>query len=1211
MKKKLYALLLCILVGVSVKAQDFFPGPDVQNLTEGKNVVVDYATGLFHYKVPLYTLKSGDYELPISLDYVGKGVKVSDPYGLVGYNWSLNVGGIVTRTMRGGFADEERGYLINNEYFTTPLEQDAKSVGLRKRDGESDIFTAVFNGKKVDFIIQMDEDFHVYALPLEQTDVHIECEGGYANITGWVITDNNGDRYIYRQEAKHKDVKYVNVSTSNGISTEYTSAWYLTRILPYNGAPIDFYYNGDTYRFSDEDVYVMDVYDSYKMNYTYGSPVKEQPFDFGKYRSEFDFSISKAKFHLSMCSLQMSIEDLNSKLRDFNQYGLSVIQPLNSGYIKTNARIVGLLSDISQMDNFSKQLKEALESMAKYCRNMSGGDRYHADMASSYLDGAAFCIESYLSEVRYIKTKEISGGSSYSVLSPLLDRITSSEYVIKFAYHSSSTLSSVSLHNRNMELLSSYSMGSVSPLKELAFLDKNGRKISITKFDYYDKDDFSGWKEKGKDLWGYPVAQNEEDEVCEEYAMVKSLKSIALSGGGKIGICYERNRARNTIVGGIRLKSLVFGDMEGARNDTIFYAYPQMGVSVYYNFSNKVTITYPMCSDIIVYDCVQPEGHPIINTGNNGFYYPCVAEIVSGKGSTVYHYQVVSPSSTTDNYPYWLNGLLTEKQMYNVDGELLKRVRYIYDVHADRENRLLQIQPSNFYLDGDELRSFYNHQGTAYLTGEEFYECNIKPRLTPTNTDKLYYLQHSWKIALKEEVEYRNNGNTPYYQTKYFYDNEKSMFPTRIVRIGSDGIERIEVVKRVMDMANVADSVFIKMKEARLLSPVIKLQNLIDGKLTNETVYRYQSDGKGKPGSIVLAEELTYTPDTPKVYLSAVIDTLLFIYGDDKYVVEASHRYVRQKEFRLRVETEGRTAAKSYAYDDYGKLLMESDANRIAVSDKYKGANVTVNGAEINSVLKSLRKYRYFFNQEEGVFEEIEDKQFLRFLASAENDLISSFMLEIIKNRPDLSIARNYYEHIEENGYKALSVFVYEYERLMKLYPESSDYLRGFLNEVEALFRFDKLELFNFFYLKFNVANNGFANLPQLTPLSGVQYIKLYILDGNETASGVIAHSGGKTSYTVESLSSSKLKIYTIYLGEYSDITSVTTLGQGSYMALVPEGANFEAISYNEDGTIYARFDQSGNVEYYTYDSVGRVTKVEDQYGNILKIYEHNQSINE
>lgn len=318
-ERKTIYIIIFLLVTISGKAQDFNPGPEAQNLTERKNVTVDYATGLFHYTVPLYQLKSGDYELPISLDYVGKGVKANDPYGLVGYNWSLNIGGIVTRIMRGGFADEDSGYLINDRHFTTPLEQEAKSVGLRKRDGESDIFTAVFNGKKVDFIIQMDEDFHVYALPLEQTDVRIECEGGYANITGWMITDNNGDRYIYRKEAKHRDVEYVNVSTSNGVSTEYTSAWYLTQILPYNGAPIDFHYNGDTSGFSDEDVYVMNVYNSCKMNYTYGSPIKEQPFDFGKYRSEFDFAISKAKFHLDMCSLQMSIEDLNSKLRDFNQ----------------------------------------------------------------------------------------------------------------------------------------------------------------------------------------------------------------------------------------------------------------------------------------------------------------------------------------------------------------------------------------------------------------------------------------------------------------------------------------------------------------------------------------------------------------------------------------------------------------------------------------------------------------------------------------------------------------------------------------------------------------------------------------------------------------------------------------------------------------------------------------------------------------------------
>mgnify|MGYP000049055718 FL=1 len=60
--------------------------------------------------------------------------------------------------MRGGFADEKSGYgYLWTENAVTPLEQDARTVGLRKRDGESDIFTVVFNGKKVDFIIRMNE----------------------------------------------------------------------------------------------------------------------------------------------------------------------------------------------------------------------------------------------------------------------------------------------------------------------------------------------------------------------------------------------------------------------------------------------------------------------------------------------------------------------------------------------------------------------------------------------------------------------------------------------------------------------------------------------------------------------------------------------------------------------------------------------------------------------------------------------------------------------------------------------------------------------------------------------------------------------------------------------------------------------------------------------------------------------------------------------
>lgn len=74
---------------------------------------------------------------------------MSDPEGLIGQNWTLNVGGIVTRTMRGGFADEKSGYgYLWTENAVTPLEQDARTVGLRKRDGESDILLSCSMGRR-------------------------------------------------------------------------------------------------------------------------------------------------------------------------------------------------------------------------------------------------------------------------------------------------------------------------------------------------------------------------------------------------------------------------------------------------------------------------------------------------------------------------------------------------------------------------------------------------------------------------------------------------------------------------------------------------------------------------------------------------------------------------------------------------------------------------------------------------------------------------------------------------------------------------------------------------------------------------------------------------------------------------------------------------------------------------------------------------------
>ncbi len=96
-----------------VYAQELNPGGQTQSHMGDKNIMVDHCTGIFHYRVPLYTLGSGDFGLSISLDYQANGVKRSAMPGIIGYNWVLNTDGIITRTIRGGIADEENeiGYL--------------------------------------------------------------------------------------------------------------------------------------------------------------------------------------------------------------------------------------------------------------------------------------------------------------------------------------------------------------------------------------------------------------------------------------------------------------------------------------------------------------------------------------------------------------------------------------------------------------------------------------------------------------------------------------------------------------------------------------------------------------------------------------------------------------------------------------------------------------------------------------------------------------------------------------------------------------------------------------------------------------------------------------------------------------------------------------------------------------------------------------------
>lgn len=110
MKKYFLAILViiqCIPLFSQVSAgslqQSFceVSSPESFAMTKYGAVHSSMYTGAFSYNLPVYTYKDIDFEIPISLGYHFDGFRPMQGSGTMGYGWYLNVGGAITREVRG------------------------------------------------------------------------------------------------------------------------------------------------------------------------------------------------------------------------------------------------------------------------------------------------------------------------------------------------------------------------------------------------------------------------------------------------------------------------------------------------------------------------------------------------------------------------------------------------------------------------------------------------------------------------------------------------------------------------------------------------------------------------------------------------------------------------------------------------------------------------------------------------------------------------------------------------------------------------------------------------------------------------------------------------------------------------------------------------------------------------------------------------------
>lgn len=1104
--KRTMLLFCCILfMEGTAGAQDFEPSKQAQSYLDSKNVTVDHSTGIFHYKVPLFTLGVGDFQLPISLDYAARGVREEDESGLVGYNWLLNTGGVVTRTIRGGIADESSpyGYLwADRARDALPLSDDVTGVNKRERDGECDIFTAVFNGRSVSFIIKMDENYRVYADPLERTNVRIECESEYGReIDGWIVTDESGNRYIYRQKEYSVDIIKEDAISFNGIRNKtYVSSWYLNRIEPCNQKPIEFTYLAEVqlYEDSQEDINTTRFYSSYKSLYFYGRKMRERVFDFSKYKAEFDQDISMAKSYLNSFSLEMQ---LNNEMYKYLASGQWIRNPFfESGQaaINANFRIMGQVANFTSITNASNELIQILNELIHMYENSSS---HNARMAALFFKSAKSCVTRSLDEVDYnVSSRECSSGTAFTVKSPVLTRISSDGQFIEFKYSSGwgkYRLEQILSRNVLGEVISSVKLDGYNTLNRLCVLDKSEREVQRIKFDYYTRPSSGG---EIVDAWGYYRRRSGDNDdefslaVDADYAKIGSLERITTTTGGKMIIDYESNTLitfGSNLFGGIRIKSLQVDEDKSNTHDTIHYRYPTRGVPVFSHVSNHDIIEYAGFYDDVTLSRVKYTNMSCVNTGNNGIYYPYVLESTRGKGTKAYLFYEPPVVYSLDPRAFWLAGLPLGEATYDSDGRLKELVKFKYAtdsyhafgdeyfVLADTadwyKRTITQVKAYEYYMDEEFLENYYRDQGkiVLYQDGyswyyidpyEEYYVYNIKPRVSVRLPGQVYCIKYGGKTRLKEKSVYRFESQVtsspsksdfsskatgmPYQKVEYFYDNAvNSSYPTRVLTTDAKGNTYTTVTKRVTEMADVSNPVFERMKEKNILTPVIKEIRLKGDTIEKERVFVHEMPQEDSCCYWGVAQAYAFYPSSTNTLAFSSLaspDVNLFTLGQANYLLEQDVVYRQSNQRYLPVAIKTNTGEVARCYDsNFGHMILKAEhvpAGGVAAIDlkKYGEASRAIRGMQV--LQESHSVFSRFWQIFEGIDINQESEEFQRYAWSREHEIMKEVILAVAA-RQTMALEKFHalLDSVSANNYRYLHTFQDRYWQLAGDHPELTD----------------------------------------------------------------------------------------------------------------------------------------------------------------------------
>ncbi|MEM9680752.1 MAG: hypothetical protein AAF901_10555, partial [Bacteroidota bacterium] len=198
------------------------PSAEAASLGKYGDIPTNYFTGVSSPSIAIGALQQGPLSQTVSLNYHNSGVKVAELASNVGLNWSLQAGGMISRTVHGLPDEETQGWLFRNVNDPVLVEQ------ISSVDTEPDVFSLSIPGYSYKFVFenQAGQNTNVTARTIPESDLEINLirTGG---ITSFEVVLPDGS-ICYFGSYNGSNITERN-RTRGSVVVEQLTGWYLVR----------------------------------------------------------------------------------------------------------------------------------------------------------------------------------------------------------------------------------------------------------------------------------------------------------------------------------------------------------------------------------------------------------------------------------------------------------------------------------------------------------------------------------------------------------------------------------------------------------------------------------------------------------------------------------------------------------------------------------------------------------------------------------------------------------------------------------------------------------------------------------------------------------------------------------------------------------------------------------------------------------------------